>query len=145
MLAGGKLFGLRTRSWLAGGASLLALPILADTWQLSEWRRDLQSAVDISTTVAVREMMAGGDPGRRARRAIRFFAATPGAATDVQYPPRTGRYAGSPRAVRASATIRRSPFFSSKVGLSYTLSAESTSALLRTGPECPSWREMRVE
>ena len=137
-----------TRVRAALACSLLALTgvALADVLVLAEWRRDLQQLADGVGFHAMRARAASADPQAQGNRAIRHWPAQPYRTSHtIQYPPLKGRFAGSPDAIHVTARAVRSPFFSSLLGWSYPLHAESTAAVLRAPADCPGVRVMRVE
>ena len=100
--------GLRHRL-AAGAAILLIAPLLVDHVLWTLWRQQLQQSVDgaaIGAAVAV-------DRGEAPRASVdRRRAGVPLAApAQVEVPPRDGRYANLPGAVRVSVTASRSPPF----------------------------------
>ena len=135
----------RRRLALWSVAALALAPVAVDLFLLSRsWRR-LQAHAD---AIAYSAMLAR-EQGRSAREGSdrvheHLLRIGDPDSYSIEYPPREGRFAGSPDAMRVIVRGVRSPPFSAMVGWRYKLRAEGTAALFRHPQVCRPTFALRV-
>jgi len=134
------------RAATAAAIAVLTLPVALDALQLRQWRADFQDFADRAASQELGMRFPSTQRTAYRTRALAQLADEPYPTWSlVEYPPREGAYRGRKNAVRVRVAMVRSPFFSSYLGASFTIRAESTFAILPRPPGCPGIRLVRAE